>query len=71
MKKFFPIIIFIFSLSWIHAQHIQVYKTDLLATLLKKYEGLEKDSLIKISEIIFEKKQNVDAYQNTTYEDKS
>ena len=56
MKKFFPIIIFIFSLSWIHAQHIQVYGTDLSVTLLKKYEGLEKDSLIKISEIIFEKK---------------
>lgn len=54
MKKFFPIIIFIFSLSWIHAQHIQVYGTDLSATLLKKYEGLEKDSLIKISGIIRE-----------------
>ena len=69
MRKVFLIIIFIFSLSRIHAQHVQIYGTDLSATLLKKYEGLEKDSLIKISEIIFEKKQNVDAYQNTTYED--
>ena len=69
MKKAFLIIIFIFSLSWIHAQHIQIYKTDLSAALLKKYEGLEKGTSITISEIIFEKKQNVDAYQNTAYED--
>lgn len=68
MRKIFLIIIFIFSLSRIHAQHVQIYGTDLSATLLKKYEGLEKDSLIKISEIIL-KKQNVDTYQNTTYED--
>ena len=49
MKKAFLIIIFIFSLSWIHAQHIQIYKTDLSAALLKKYEGLEKGTSITIS----------------------
>lgn len=54
MRKIFLIIIFIFLLSRVHAQHIQVYGTDLSATLLKKYEGLEKDSLIKISGIIRE-----------------
>ena len=67
MKKFFPIIIFIFSLSWIHAQHIQVYKTDLLATLLKKYEWLEKDTSIKISGIIREIVIDSLPHQQNTY----